>query len=75
MPSYCAGTKTQYSCSTPGQTAVAIDVSDRLGGALLPFAVIVVGLALVLLLLVFRSVLVPVKAAVGFLLARALSRD
>jgi RND superfamily putative drug exporter len=52
-----------------GQTAVAIDVSDRLGGALLPFAVIVVGLALVLLLLVFRSVLVPVKAAIGFLLS------
>jgi putative drug exporter of the RND superfamily len=52
-----------------GQTAVAIDVSDRLGDALLPFALVVVGLALVLLLLVFRSVLVPVKAAVGFLLS------
>jgi RND superfamily putative drug exporter len=52
-----------------GQTAVAIDVSDRLGEALLPFALVVVGLALVLLLLVFRSVLVPVKAAVGFLLS------
>jgi RND superfamily putative drug exporter len=52
-----------------GQTAVGIDVSDRLGAALLPFALVVVGLALVLLLLVFRSVLVPVKAAVGFLLS------
>ena len=52
-----------------GQTAVAIDVSDRLGDALLPFALVVVGLALVLLLLVFRSVLVPIKAAVGFLLS------
>jgi putative drug exporter of the RND superfamily len=52
-----------------GQTAVAIDVSDRLGDALLPFAIVVVGLALVLLLLVFRSVLVPIKAAVGFLLS------
>ena len=52
-----------------GQTAVAIDVSDRLADALLPFAVVVVGLALVLLLLVFRSVLVPVKAALGFLLS------
>jgi RND superfamily putative drug exporter len=52
-----------------GQTAVAIDVSDRLGEALLPFALVVVGLALVLLLLVFRSILVPVKAAVGFLLS------
>jgi putative drug exporter of the RND superfamily len=52
-----------------GQTAVAIDVSDRLGSALLPFALVVVGLALVLLLLVFRSILVPIKAAVGFLLS------
>jgi RND superfamily putative drug exporter len=52
-----------------GQTAVAIDVSDRLAGALLPFALVVVGLALVLLLLVFRSILVPVKAALGFLLS------
>jgi RND superfamily putative drug exporter len=52
-----------------GQTAVAIDVSDRLGDALLPFAVIVVGLALLLLLLVFRSILVPIKAAIGFLLS------
>jgi RND superfamily putative drug exporter len=56
-----------------GQTAVAIDVSDRLAGALLPFALVVVGLALVLLLLVFRSVLVPVKAAIGFLLSVAAS--
>jgi RND superfamily putative drug exporter len=52
-----------------GQTAVAIDVSDRLAGALLPFALVVVGLALVLLLLVFRSILVPIKAALGFLLS------
>jgi RND superfamily putative drug exporter len=52
-----------------GQTAVAIDVSDRLADALLPFAIVVVGLALVLLLLVFRSILVPIKAAVGFLLS------
>ncbi|MCW2704634.1 MAG: rane transport protein [Blastococcus sp.] len=52
-----------------GQTAVAIDVSDRLGAALLPFALVVVGLALILLLLVFRSILVPIKAAVGFLLS------
>jgi RND superfamily putative drug exporter len=56
-----------------GQTAVAIDVSDRLAQALVPFAVVVVGLALVLLMLVFRSILVPVKAAIGFLLSVAAS--
>jgi RND superfamily putative drug exporter len=56
-----------------GQTAVAIDVSDKLAAALLPFAIVVVGLALILLLLVFRSILVPITAAVGFLLSVAAS--
>jgi RND superfamily putative drug exporter len=52
-----------------GSTAVGIDVSSKLGSAMLPFAIVVVGLSLVLLLLVFRSLVVPVKAAVGFLLS------
>ncbi|QWW19353.1 MMPL family transporter [Schaalia sp. 19OD2882] len=50
-----------------GQTAVAIDVSDRLAGALLPFGAIVVGLSVVLLTIVFRSVAVPVTATIGYL--------
>ncbi|MEU6744990.1 MMPL family transporter [Spirillospora sp. NPDC046719] len=52
-----------------GSTPAAIDVSDRLRDSLLPFTAIVVGLSLLLLLLVFRSILVPVKAAAGFLLS------
>jgi putative drug exporter of the RND superfamily len=52
-----------------GTTAVGIDVSSKLGSALLPFAIVVVGLSLILLLLVFRSLIVPVKAAAGFLLS------
>ncbi|MFJ1750927.1 MMPL family transporter [Streptomyces sp. NPDC088116] len=52
-----------------GSTAAAIDVSDRLTSSLLPFATIVVGLALILLLLVFRSIVIPVKAVFGFLLS------
>ncbi|WP_172381399.1 MMPL family transporter [Streptomyces sp. MNP-20] len=52
-----------------GSTAAAIDVSDRLRDSLLPFVATVVGLALLLLLLVFRSVVVPLKAAFGFLLS------
>jgi len=52
-----------------GPTAVAIDVSDRLSSSLVPFAALVVGLSLVLLLIVFRSIVVPVKAAAGFLLS------
>jgi RND superfamily putative drug exporter len=65
--------RTGADLAVTGQTAVAIDVSDRLAQALLPFATVVVGLALVLLLLVFRSILVPVKAAIGFLLSVAVS--
>ena len=56
-----------------GQTAVTIDVSDRLAGALLPFGLVVVGLSLVLLTVVFRSVAVPVKATLGYLLSVAAS--
>ncbi|MFZ1412905.1 MAG: MMPL family transporter, partial [Micropruina sp.] len=52
-----------------GSTAVQIDVSSRLASALLPFGVFVVGLSLVLLTLVFRSILVPLKAAAGYLLS------
>ena len=52
-----------------GFTAVAIDISDRLGGALLPFGIFVVGLSLVLLAIVFRSIWVPLKAAAGYLLS------
>lgn len=52
-----------------GRTAIAIDVSDRLTDALLPFGIAVVGLSLILLGAVFRSVAVPVKAALGYLLS------
>ncbi|MGN6502200.1 MAG: MMPL family transporter, partial [Pseudolysinimonas sp.] len=55
--------------SVTGSTAVAIDISDRLDGALLPFGLIVVGLSVLLLMLVFRSLLVPLKAALGYLLS------
>ncbi|MDO9395358.1 MAG: MMPL family transporter, partial [Herbiconiux sp.] len=57
---------TPYTVS--GQTAVAIDVSNQLTGALLPFGVLVVGLSIVLLAMVFRSIAVPIKAALGFVL-------
>ena len=66
-------TQTGATVSVTGATAVAIDVSDRLRGSLLPFAAVVVGLALILLLMVFRSIVVPIKASVGFLLSIAAS--
>ena len=52
-----------------GTTAVNIDVSERLADALLPFAAIVIGLSLVLLMIVFRSIAVPIKATLGYLLS------
>jgi RND superfamily putative drug exporter len=55
--------------SVTGATAVGIDISNRLTAALIPFGLIVVGLSILLLMMVFRSVLVPLKAAVGFLLS------
>ncbi|MFJ8622449.1 MMPL family transporter [Kitasatospora sp. NPDC093550] len=54
-----------------GTTAMNIDVSQKLTDALLPYLAVVVGLAVLLLLVVFRSVLVPLKAALGFLLSVA----
>ena len=54
-----------------GTTAINIDTSDKLSSALAPYLILVVGLALILLTLVFRSLLVPVKAVVGFLLTIA----
>lgn len=52
-----------------GTTAVNIDISARMQAALVPFTLTVVGLSLVLLLLVFRSIWVPIKATLGFLLS------
>ncbi|MEH1128427.1 MMPL family transporter [Micromonospora sp. CPCC 206061] len=59
------GTRT----AVTGITAIGIDVSAKLGGALLPFGILVVGLSLVLLAMVFRSVWVPIKATAGYLLS------
>lgn len=56
-----------------GHTAVTIDVSDRLSGALVPFGLVVVGLSLLLLTIVFRSIAVPIKATLGYLLSVAAS--
>ena len=54
-----------------GATAVGIDVTDKLSDALLPFGLFVVGLSLILLAMVFRSIWVPLKASVGYLFSVA----
>ncbi|GAA2638688.1 MMPL family transporter [Paractinoplanes durhamensis] len=57
--------------SVTGTTALNIDVSEKLSAALLPYLSVVVGLAILLLMLVFRSIAVPLKATLGFLLSVA----
>ncbi|WP_053756790.1 MMPL family transporter [Streptomyces sp. AS58] len=52
-----------------GQTGMKVDFSEKINGALLPYLGITVGLAFLLLMLVFRSLFVPIKAAAGFLLS------
>jgi RND superfamily putative drug exporter len=52
-----------------GLTAITTDVSERLSDALPVYLAVVIGLAFVLLMLVFRSLLVPLTATFGFLLS------
>ncbi|WP_370247826.1 MMPL family transporter [Nocardioides sp.] len=54
---------------TTGLTAITVDVSDRLASALPVYLAVVIGLAFVLLMIVFRSILVPLTATAGFLLS------
>ncbi len=63
------GAATGSVIAVTGQTAIVIDVSEKLAAALPVYLLIVVGLALLLLMLVFRSIVVPLKAALGFLLS------
>lgn len=57
------------SLAVTGFTAVGIDVSQLLLEALVPFGMLVVGLSLILLAMVFRSIWVPIKATLGYLLS------
>ncbi|MDF9842839.1 MULTISPECIES: MMPL family transporter [unclassified Paenibacillus] len=59
----------QVKIGVTGSTAVNIDITQKLNQALPKFCLIIVGLAFVLLMLVFRSILVPVKAVLGFILS------
>ncbi|MFC3572869.1 MMPL family transporter [Streptomyces yaanensis] len=66
-----AGTKAETGATVlvTGATAMNIDFSQKLNDALIPYLILVVGLAFLLLIAVFRSILVPLKAALGFLLS------
>ncbi|MGO4617967.1 MMPL family transporter [Nocardia sp. 2YAB30] len=54
-----------------GTTAIYADVDHVLLSKIVPYLAIVAGAAFVLLILVFRSILVPLTAALGFLLSMA----
>ena len=54
-----------------GQTASNIDTSDKLSSALPIFLIAVIGLAFLLLTFAFRTILVPIKSIIGFLLSVA----
>ena len=56
-----------------GQTAVGVDIAQKLTDVFPLYLLVVVGLAFLLLILVFRSILVPLKAALGFLLSIGVS--
>ncbi|MCX6500908.1 MAG: MMPL family transporter [Microbacterium sp.] len=58
-----------FTYQVTGSTALAIDISDRLSKALVPFGMVVVGLCLVLLTIMFRSIAVPITATLGYLLS------
>ncbi|MCT1415176.1 MULTISPECIES: MMPL family transporter [Corynebacterium] len=52
-----------------GLTAVQMDITEELASAMPLYLGIVVGLAIILLILVFRSIMVPLVAGLGFLLS------
>ncbi|GAA2506857.1 MMPL family transporter [Winogradskya humida] len=56
------------SVAVTGATAVGVDVSRTMTAALPEYLGVVIGLSFLLLLLAFRSLLVPLKATAGFLL-------
>jgi RND superfamily putative drug exporter len=54
-----------------GTTASNIDVSAKMSSALPIFLIVVIGLAFILLTFAFRTILVPAKSILGFLLSMA----
>lgn len=61
--------ETNLTVGITGLTAINIDISKNLADVFPIYIGIIVLLSLVILLVVFRSVLVPIKATVGFLLS------
>ena len=58
--------KYDFNTEISGQSVINIDMSEKLNEAIPVFAGVIVLLAFVLLVFVFRSILVPLKAVIGF---------
>lgn len=57
------------SLAVTGPTALEEDISDKLAAALPQYLAVVVGLSFLILIVAFRSIIVPIKATLGFLLS------
>ncbi|WP_043646767.1 MMPL family transporter [Nocardia thailandica] len=68
-----AGLQDRYAMTygITGTTAIYADIDNVLLSKIVPYMAIVAGAAFILLILVFRSILVPLTAALGFLLSMA----
>lgn len=55
--------------SVTGTTAIQTDIDQKMLDALLPYLGITVGLSFLILLVAFRSIMIPIKATIGFLLS------
>jgi putative drug exporter of the RND superfamily len=69
FPSLFARTPESAEAFVTGSTAAFIDVSERIDARLVPFFGVVIGLSFLLLMVAFRSIVVPLKAAVLNLVA------
>lgn len=67
------GERTGSEIGLTGQTVANIEISEELAAALPPYLAIVIGLSILLMTVVFRSILVPLVATAGFLLSVAAS--
>ncbi|MEC0127047.1 MMPL family transporter [Paenibacillus pabuli] len=61
--------KNDVKLGVTGLTAVNIDMSSKLAQVFPIYVGIIILLSLIILLLVFRSIIVPIKATIGFLLS------
>jgi len=61
--------KYDFQTEISGQSVINIDMSKKLNDAIPVFAGIIIILAFVLLMIVFRSIIIPLKAVLGFVLS------